>query len=60
MSGSNILLNFIAMVICFIILAAGWIVVYDMLPELLQGIMVGLTIVGVAFIIKLKNEDQLD
>ncbi len=60
MSGSDLVLNFIAMVICFIIIIAGWIVIYDMLPSILKAIMIGLTVAAIIIIIKLKNEDQLD
>jgi hypothetical protein len=60
MSGSDLVLNFIAMVICFIIIIAGWIVVYDMLPSVLKAIMIGVTVAVIVIIIKLKNEDQLD
>lgn len=60
MSGSDLVLNFIAMVICFIIIIAGWIVVYDMLPSVVKAIMIGVTVAVIVIIIKLKNEDQLD
>ena len=60
MSGSDLVLNFIAMVICFIIIIAGWIVVYDMLPSVLKAIMIGVTVAVIVIIIKLTIEDQLD
>lgn len=60
MSSSDLVLNFIAMVICFIIIIAGWIVVYDMLSSVLKAIMIGVTVAVIVIIIKLTIEDQLD